>query len=96
MIIAVATQDAVVVYDTQQMTPLATLSGLHYSSITDLAWSPDGLSLLLSSQDGFCSIVSFDPSDLGVPISAEQAKQLARDLVQKKVVKRGRRKEEWF
>ena len=35
---AVTTQDSVYIYDTQQTTPLAYLSQLHYSTLTDIAW----------------------------------------------------------
>jgi chromatin assembly factor 1 subunit B len=38
MIYAVATQDAVFVYDTQQMTPLCVVSNLHYATFSDLTW----------------------------------------------------------
>lgn len=35
---AVATQDAVFVYDTQQQTPLCVVSNLHFATFTDLCW----------------------------------------------------------
>lgn len=38
MVYAVATQDAVFVYDTQQTTPLCVVSNLHYATFSDLAW----------------------------------------------------------
>lgn len=38
MIYAVATQDTVILYDTQQATPLSVLTNLHYATLTDLAW----------------------------------------------------------
>lgn len=38
MVYAVATQDAVLVYDTQQTTPLCVVSNLHYATFTDLTW----------------------------------------------------------
>lgn len=76
MYYAVATQDAVLLYDTQQTGPIAIFHGLHYAGFTDLAWSvfwlvlclnyeltssrfrsPDGQSLILSSIDGYCSVV---------------------------------------
>lgn len=65
MIYAVATQDSVIVYDTQQTSPLCIVSNLHYSAFTDLAWSNDGSTLLMTSSDGFCSVVVFDKDDLG-------------------------------
>jgi len=65
MVYAVATQDAVVIYDTQQHSPLYILSNLHYATFTDLSWTPDGRTLLMTSNDGFCSVVSFDAEELG-------------------------------
>lgn len=32
--------------------------------------SPDGLTLIVSSQDGYCSVVSFEPDELGNPYIA--------------------------
>ena len=38
IVYAVATQDAVYVYDTQQQTPICVVSNLHYATFTDLTW----------------------------------------------------------
>lgn len=38
MVYAVATQDSVYIYDTQNTTPLCCVSNLHYAAFTDLAW----------------------------------------------------------
>ena len=38
VVYAVATQDAVLVYDTQQQTPLVVVSNLHYTTFTDVTW----------------------------------------------------------
>jgi hypothetical protein len=38
MLLAIATLDAVHVYDTQQALPLVTLAGFHLDRITDIAW----------------------------------------------------------
>ncbi|KAI9769166.1 MAG: hypothetical protein M1839_003801 [Geoglossum umbratile] len=65
IIYAVATQDAVLVYDTQQQKPICIVSNLHYATFTDLSWSSDGLTLIMSSSDGFCSAVTFAPGELG-------------------------------
>ena len=45
IVYAVATQDAVLVYDTQQQTPLIVVSNLHYTTFTDLTWyvRPNGV-----------------------------------------------------
>ncbi|KAJ3489904.1 hypothetical protein NLG97_g5895 [Lecanicillium saksenae] len=65
MVYAVATQDSVLLYDTQQKTPICVVSNLHCATFTDLAWSNDGLTLLISSSDGFCSTLSFASGELG-------------------------------
>ncbi|KAI9680372.1 MAG: hypothetical protein M1829_001258 [Trizodia sp. TS-e1964] len=65
VVYAVATQDAVLIYDTQQQAPLCIVSNLHFATFTDLAWSNDGLTLLMSSSDGFCSCVTFTQGELG-------------------------------
>lgn len=38
ILFAVATQDSVILYDTQQPMPIAYWSSYHYASITDIAW----------------------------------------------------------
>lgn len=38
MVYAVATQDSVLIYDTQQKTPICVVSNLHCATFTDLAW----------------------------------------------------------
>lgn len=38
LMFAVAAQDSVLLYDTQQSGPIAIFKGLHYSSFTDVAW----------------------------------------------------------
>ncbi|KDQ18379.1 hypothetical protein BOTBODRAFT_154299 [Botryobasidium botryosum FD-172 SS1] len=60
MLFAVATQDTVLIYDTQQAGPICLFTNLHYTSFTDVSWAPDGQSLMLASSDGYCSIVVFD------------------------------------
>jgi hypothetical protein len=72
MVYAVASLDAVLVYDTQQTSPFAYFSNMHYSGITDLAWSDDGLVLVVTSSDAYCSIVTFEPGELGVALATEK------------------------
>lgn len=38
MVYAIATQDSVLIYDTQQHAPLCIVSNLHYANFTDLTW----------------------------------------------------------
>ncbi|KAH3668290.1 hypothetical protein OGAPHI_002044 [Ogataea philodendri] len=58
MIFAVATQDSLVLYDTQRLKALGIVTNIHYAVITDLSWSPDGQLLMVSSADGFVSSVN--------------------------------------
>ncbi|RYC64777.1 hypothetical protein CHU98_g1418 [Xylaria longipes] len=71
IVYAVATQDAVFLYDTQQTTPICVVSNLHLATFTDLTWSSDGSTLLISSSDGFCSTLSFTPGELGQEYKGE-------------------------
>ncbi|KAG0052918.1 hypothetical protein BGZ83_001939 [Gryganskiella cystojenkinii] len=70
---AVATQDSVLIYDTQQTAPLALVSHLHYATYTDMAWSGDGCNLILTSSDGFCSLISFEEGELGTVYKPAQS-----------------------
>ncbi|KAI7786657.1 chromatin assembly factor 1 subunit B [Diaporthe eres] len=85
MVYAVATQDSVFIYDTQQQTPICIVSNLHCATFTDLAWAADGTTLFITSSDGFCSTVSFAPTDLGEvykgDISAHKRRQDNADAV---------------
>jgi len=60
MLFAVVTMDTVTIYDTQQAGPVCMLTKLHYDEFTDMSWSPDGQCLILSSRDGYCTIIVFD------------------------------------
>ncbi|ORY70218.1 WD40-repeat-containing domain protein [Pseudomassariella vexata] len=71
VVYAVATQDSVLLYDTQQCTPICVVSNLHLATFTDLAWSSDGTTLLISSSDGFCSTLSFTQGELGQVYTGE-------------------------
>ncbi|ENN76398.1 hypothetical protein D910_11396, partial [Dendroctonus ponderosae] len=65
MIFAVGTDHDIILYDTQQKLPFARFQEIHYTRITDLTWSQDGLLLIASSTDGFCSLITFEPNELG-------------------------------
>ncbi|KAL1364718.1 hypothetical protein HN51_012861 [Arachis hypogaea] len=80
IIFAVATLNSLFIYDTESTLPIAVLAGLHYSSITDISWSPDARYLALSSQDGFCSLVEFENDELGTPFSLSDGKVSDKDI----------------
>jgi len=65
MVYAVVTQNSVTLYDTQQPEPFAQVSKIHYLGLNDVAWSPDGNSLIVASSDGFCSVVNFKEGEIG-------------------------------
>lgn len=65
MVFAVATQKAILLYDTQHGAPFASISNIHYTRLSDLTWSPDGQVLVASSTDGFCSLITFGEKEIG-------------------------------
>ncbi|CAG9579104.1 unnamed protein product [Danaus chrysippus] len=73
LLLAVATRRSLLLYDTHQRAPVALISNIHYTRITDLSWSSDGLTLVASSTDGFCSVVSFTEEELGEAITNTDA-----------------------
>lgn len=73
MVYAVATQNAVMFYDTQQAAPFGRVSNIHYTGLTDLSWSPDGRIVVVSSSDGFCSIITFGEDELGTVYTPPKA-----------------------
>lgn len=65
MVFAVATTNSVYIYDTELLQPLGVVNNLHYLTITDLCWDNDGQKLMVSSADGFCSIILFEDNCFG-------------------------------
>eukprot|EP00983_Pelagomonas_calceolata_P129838 1161640-Pelagomonas_calceolata.AAC.4 len=51
--------------------------------ITDLAWSADGCSLAVSSQDGYCSLAVFEPGELGTPLQPHEMPSHVADTMQR-------------
>lgn len=74
-IFSILTWDSVIIYDTHHKEPLAFISGLHYANLTDAAWSADGHSLVVSSSDGYVSLIRFAPGELGTPRALEYEKK---------------------
>ncbi|CAH0553132.1 unnamed protein product [Brassicogethes aeneus] len=72
IIIAVATDHDVILYDTQQHAPFAWLQQIHYTRLTDLSWSPDGQLLTACSTDGFCALITFEHGELGTPYTEKE------------------------
>ncbi|XP_004474546.1 chromatin assembly factor 1 subunit B [Dasypus novemcinctus] len=68
LVFAVASEDSVLLYDTQQSFPFGYVSNIHYHTLSDISWSSDGAFLAISSTDGYCSFVTFEKDELGVPL----------------------------
>ncbi|KAF5927501.1 hypothetical protein HPG69_016140 [Diceros bicornis minor] len=68
LVFAVASEDSVLLYDTQQLFPFGYVSNIHYHTLSDVSWSSDGAFLAISSTDGYCSFVTFEKDELGVPL----------------------------
>lgn len=68
LVFAVASEDSVLLYDTQQPFPFGYVSNIHYHTLSDISWSSDGAFLAISSTDGYCSFVTFEKDELGIPL----------------------------
>jgi chromatin assembly factor 1 subunit B len=80
VLFAVCTTDTVAVYDSGSDAPVAFVGGLHYAAITDAAWSPDGYTLVVSSSDGYCSVLQFSEREIGEPLAPEKLPEHLRRL----------------
>ncbi|XP_053514033.1 chromatin assembly factor 1 subunit B isoform X2 [Artibeus jamaicensis] len=67
LVFAVASEDSVLFYDTQQLFPFGYVANIHYHTLSDVSWSSDGAFLAISSTDGYCSFVTFEKDELGIP-----------------------------
>nr|XP_012234979.1 PREDICTED: chromatin assembly factor 1 subunit B [Linepithema humile] len=65
MVFAVATQSSILIYDTQQISPIGVITLIHYGRLNDLSWSSDGQNLIVASSDGYCSVIHFEKGELG-------------------------------
>ncbi|XP_011099755.1 chromatin assembly factor 1 subunit FAS2 isoform X1 [Sesamum indicum] len=79
LIFAVATLNSLYIYDTESIQPIVIVAGVHYAAITDIAWSPIGNYLVLSSQDGYCTLLEFENQELGSPMSLSEEKPVVGD-----------------
>ena len=84
MVFAVASEDSIILYDTQQPIPFAYITNIHYHTLSDLAWTPDGKTLAVSSTDGYVTFISFSDEELGKPYSNQVVEIRSRvDILQK-------------
>ncbi|CAN3485243.1 protein Hir1p [Diutina catenulata] len=71
-VVATGGQDRTVAFwSTTSTRPLAVTEDIVHSSITDMAWAPDGSALYFSSLDGSITCVKFEPGELGVAVPPE-------------------------
>jgi hypothetical protein len=72
-------------YDTQHLLPFSFISNLHYATLTDVAWTSDGLSLIMASADGFCSLVEYNLEEFGTvyvePVVVEEKVVVEAEVV---------------
>jgi protein HIRA/HIR1 len=72
-IIACAGQDRVLsIWNTLNPRPLVITQDIAEKSISDLCWSPEGMSLFISSYDGSITVCIFEEDDLGKPLPLEE------------------------
>ena len=75
-VIACAGQDkTLTVWNTSTSRPLVIAQGLAQKSISDLAWTPDGETLVATSLDGSVLIVAFEHGDLGYAATTEETEK---------------------
>jgi len=60
LVFAIYSARGLYMYDSETPHSFAAVQGLHYGAVTDVAWSPDASFLLMSSLDGFLSLVWFE------------------------------------
>lgn len=87
IVYAIFTMDTVMVFDSNSITPISHIRDLHYGSLTDVCWSPDGMTLFVSSTDGFCSVLTLGSEELGVPLSPETQNEMLAGLKEKYSIK---------
>jgi len=72
-VIACASQDkALSIWITTNPRPLVIAQDMAVKSISDLAWTPDGRTLFLSTLDGTVTAVIFEPKEIGYEASLEE------------------------
>ncbi|KAE8621497.1 hypothetical protein XENTR_v10004851 [Xenopus tropicalis] len=92
MVFAVASEDAVLFYDTQQLFPFGYVSNVHYHTLSDISWSSDGRFLAISSTDGYCSFVTFEEGELGVPLKEKPVPLIPKTPATERKIKKAQSK----
>ena len=67
---ALGSQDSkVTVWLSTSQRPLVIASKVFAQSVVDLAWTPDGCTLLACSTDGTIGVLQFEPGELGTALT---------------------------
>lgn len=75
-VVASSGQDrTLAIWNTANPRPLVVVHNASLKAVSDLAWSPDGLTLYASSLDGSVMAAIFDGGDFGWPVTAEAVQQ---------------------
>ncbi|KAL9599185.1 MAG: hypothetical protein Q9179_003656 [Wetmoreana sp. 5 TL-2023] len=75
-VIACAGQDrTMTVWITSNPRPLVITQDLALKSLSDLAWTPDGTNLFITSLDGSIICISFETGELGYEVSQEETEK---------------------
>lgn len=87
MFFSVQTIDQVIVYSTESSFPICVIGNLHYAYITDMNWV-EANKIMISSYDGYCSLISIDRKTTGRVLEPEEVKneQLRNVYIERKKV----------
>jgi len=77
MYFAVATYKSVFIFGTHLSSPIAMVGHIHLAGLTDVAWNEDKR-LLVSSMDGYVSVVTLKEGQLGRRLSPEEVPENIR------------------
>lgn len=65
MVFAIATDDEIMIYDTERLECLMIVKNLHYYPIYSMSWNSAGNKIIISSKDGFLSTIDFKSYKFG-------------------------------
>lgn len=76
-IFCVLTLSEIVVYDSQTGRPIALVQDAHYAQLTDATWVDEGdkITLLVSSSDGYISLLEFSTTNIGKRYKGEEGNE---------------------
>ncbi|ELR22783.1 WD domain, G-beta repeat-containing protein [Acanthamoeba castellanii str. Neff] len=78
---AVGSQDCgLSVWSTETTRPKLVTKNIFSQSVLDIAWAPDGYTLLCCSTDGTAVSLHFDPKELGEAMSAQERSEMLKKL----------------